>query len=61
MNDLTQEFQKAKTFATTEQELKRLQMKYEELGRAYDAMQNDLMFLLAENRRLKEELGKRKQ
>ena len=61
MNDLTQELQTEKTLTSTEQQLKTLQMKYEELGRAYDAMQNDLMFLLAENRRLKEELGKRKQ
>lgn len=59
MKNSTQEFREEKTSATAEQELKKLQMKYDELGRAYDAIQEDLVFLLNENRRLKEELRKR--
>lgn len=37
-------------------ELEKLDKKYQELGRSYDAMSSDLLKLLDENRKLKDEL-----
>ena len=37
-------------------ELEKLNTKYQELGRSYDAMSTDLLKLIAENKELREEL-----
>lgn len=37
-------------------ELEKLDKKYQEIGRSYDAMSSDLLKLIEENRRLREEL-----
>ncbi len=41
-------------------ELEKLNGKYQELGRSYDAMSEDLLKLIAENNRLQEELRGKK-
>ncbi len=37
-------------------ELEKMDMKYRELGRSYDAMSSDLMKLIDENKKLRDEL-----
>ena len=41
-------------------ELEKLDKKYQELGRSYDAMSNDLLKLLTENKKLKDDLKSNK-
>ncbi len=41
-------------------ELESLEKKYQELGRSYDAMSTDLLKLIAENKKLREELRGKK-